>query len=129
MSTGTVTSQLCLLPTAAQNANSCAISILDAANTQPIAVRPQFAFGGSGEIAYSGERLYLDGVTAASGDSGSPVSLAWSPNGEVAITLVVGAKADASGAAQITTNITVVTSSGQSTVLIEGAQNIAWRPS
>ena len=128
-SAGIVTSQLCLLPTAAQNANSCAISILEAANTQPIAVRPQFAFGGSGEIAYSGERLYLDGVTAASGDSGSPVSLVWSPNGDVAITLVVGSKADASSATQITTNITLVASSGQSTVLIEGAQNIAWRPS
>lgn len=129
VSVGTVTSQLCLLPTAAQNTNSCAMSILDAANTQPITIRPQFAFGGGGEIAYGGDRLYLDGATAASGDSGSPVSLAWSPDGEVAITLVVGSKAGTSGAAQITTNITLVTSSGQSTVLIEGAQNIAWRPS
>jgi hypothetical protein len=105
------------------------MSILDAANTQPITIRPQFAFGGGDEIAYGGDRLYLDGATAASGDSGSPVSLAWSPDGEVAITLVVGSKAGTSGAAQITTNITLVTSSGQSTVLIEGAQNIAWRPS
>lgn len=125
---GNVTSQLCMLPTAALNDTGCDSSILPDAGVQPIEVRPQLAFGGSGKIAYNGDGLYLVGAHGDSGHSGWPAPPAWSPDGRLALTQIVSTQVDASGVTRTTTAIVLFDRAGQRTVLIDGARNIAWQP-
>lgn len=129
----TATSQLCILavPAAAQSDDGCDVPVLDGASIQPLTVRPQLAFGGGDMIAYNGEKLYLSGgrVVALASGSGWPVPPVWTPDGQLVATQIASTKVDGGGVTRITTNIILISDDGHRTVLIAGAQNIAWRSS
>lgn len=130
---GTTISQFCTQTLGYTLRDSCPNEVLHSADTQPWSIHPQVALSSNGTAALTGDGVYIDGASAKIAGAGWTTPPAWTPDGSaVAVTTLAstgtGASTSATGTPQKTSNIALYASGHASSVLIAGAQNIAWQP-
>ncbi len=126
---GTATSQICTQTIGFYFDNNCGSPVLGGADSQPWSVHPQLALAPDGTAAFTGDALYIDGTNGKITPAQWSAPAAWSPDGKaVAYTAVASTSTDSAGTTHTTTNVMVTQPGGKGSVLIGGAQNIAWQP-
>ncbi|MEO7001021.1 MAG: hypothetical protein ABI068_04370 [Ktedonobacterales bacterium] len=106
---------------------SCDGYILSNLTSQPLAVHPQLAIAGNGQVALTGDALYVDDSAQ---DKLAPVNwpgpFAWTADGGIVVTQLLKSSVDASGVTRNTTTLTLYHPGQQPITLIQDAQDIAF---